>query len=96
MPYDPSPVGPGVNAEGVRESLHVQVEGTRAEPETLYILGRPRNGVVEVREIVGGCAPREYAERTETLRARFERAQRDRRRLGAELHLIRNWLDGRA
>jgi hypothetical protein len=93
MSYDPTPVG--VNDAASRGELHVQVQGTRAEPETLYVLGRPRNGVVEVREIAGGCAPREYAETADALLARFERAERERRRLGAEMYLIRNWLAGR-
>ncbi|MBV9880113.1 MAG: hypothetical protein JO180_06425 [Gemmatirosa sp.] len=90
MPYDPTPV------DATRESLDVQVGAGRGEPERLYILGRPRHGIVEVREIVGGCAPREYQERADVLLERFERAQRDRRRINAELHLIRRWLDGLA
>ena len=94
MPYDPTPVGPGV-ADGARESLHVQVQGARGDAERLYVLGRPKNGVVEVREIVGGCDPREYAERADDLLDRFERLHRERRRLSAELYLIREWLTGR-
>lgn len=89
MPYDPDALGP-------RDNLTVQVEGARGDAERLYVIGRPRDGVVEVREIVGGCAPVEYAERTDVLRERFERLQRERRRLSADLYLIRNWLDGRA
>jgi hypothetical protein len=89
MPYDPTPLGD-------RESLTVQVEGARGDAERLYVIGRPRDGVVEVREIVGGCAPVEYAERADVLRDRFERLGRERRRLSADLYLIRNWLDGRA
>jgi hypothetical protein len=95
MPYDPRPVGPGVTPDGTRESLPVQVLGGRGEPDRLYILGFPHNGIVEVREIVGGCAPREFAENADTLRQLFERAYKDRR-LRTELYLIRNWLEGRA
>jgi hypothetical protein len=95
MPYDPTPVGPGVDESGRRQSLHVQVEGKGRDAERLYVLGPPRNGVVEVREIVGGCDPREYAERAEDLLDRFERLYRDRRRMSAELYLIREWLTGR-
>jgi len=95
VPYDPTPVGPGV-AHGARESLHVQVQGARGDADRVYIMGRPRDGVVEVREIVGGCAPRESAERADDLLARFERLHRDRRRMSAEMYLIREWLGARA
>jgi len=95
MPYDPTPVGPGVDESGRRQSLHVQVEGKGRDAERLYVLGPPRNGVVEVREIVGGCDPREYAERADDLLDRFEKLHRERRRLSAELYLIREWLTGR-
>ena len=95
MPYDPTPVGPHVGVDGARDALDVQVAAGRGEPERLYILRRPRNGVVEVREITGGCAPREYQERADVLLGRFERAQRDRRRISAEMYLVRNWLEGR-
>jgi hypothetical protein len=95
VPYDPTPVGPGV-ADGARESLHVQVQGARGDADRVYIVSRPRNGVVEVREIVGGCDPRESAERADDLLARFERLHRDRRRMSAEMYLIREWLGGRA
>ena len=95
MPYDPTPVGPGVDESGSRRSLHVQVQGKGRDAERLYVLGRPRDGVVEVREIVGGCDPREYAESVDTLLDKFERLERDRRRLSAEMYLIREWLNGR-
>ena len=68
MPYDPTPVGPDVDERGQREALSVQVEGARATPSGSTSSSRPRDGVVEVREIVGGCAPREYAERADVLR----------------------------
>ncbi len=89
MTYDPSPVGE-------RDALSVHVVGKRGDAERVYVLGKPRNGIVEVREIVGGCAPVEYAEQTDVLRARFEKLARERRRMNTELHLIRHWLDGLA
>ena len=88
MPYDPTPVGD-------RDALSVHVEGKKGDPDRVYILGRPSNGVVEVREIVGGCAPVERAEDADALLARFERLSRERRRLSAELYAIREWLAGR-
>jgi len=95
MSYDPNPIGPtSSDAHGTPDALHVHVMGTRAEPDTVYIVGKPRNGIVEVREIVGGCAPREYAADAGEMLARFERAQRERRRIGVELYAIRRWLQG--
>ena len=95
MAYDPTPVGPGVDESGGRQSLHVQVQGKGRDAERLYILGRPRRGVVEVREVVGGCDPREYAEQADALLDRFERLHRERRRMSEELYQIREWLNGR-
>jgi hypothetical protein len=89
MAYDPTPLPTG-------DTLTVQVEGARGTPDQLYVLGRPRGGVVEVREQTfgEGGAPREYAERAEDVLARFERAQRDRRRVSVELYALRRWLEG--
>jgi hypothetical protein len=87
VPYDPP-------AHGRRESLAVQVEAGHGEPDRLYVLGRPRDGVVVVRETVGGLAPRDYTERADALRERFERAQHERRRISVDLYLIQRWLDG--
>ena len=89
MAYDPAPPPAG-------DTLTVHVEGARGTPDQLYVLGRPRGGVVEVREatVADAGTPREYAERAEELLARFERAQRDRRRLSVELHALRRWLEG--
>ena len=88
MPYDPKSLGG-------RDALSVHVEG-KGDADRVYILGRPRNGVVEVREIVGGCAPVEYAEEADALLGRFEKLAHERRRLSAEMYLIREWLAGRA
>ena len=87
MPYDPTPLPAG-------ETLTVQIEGARGKPDQLYTLRRSRGGVIEVREQTFGesCAPREYAEDAHTLLRRFERAQRDRRRVSVELPALRHWL----
>ena len=87
MAYDPTPLTDA-------DTLTVQVEGARGKPDQLYVLRRPRGGGVEVREQTFGesCAPREYAERAEELLRRFERAQRDRRRVSVELYALRHWL----
>ena len=90
MPYDPTPLPEG-------DTLTVQVEGARGKPDQLYTLRRSAGGVVEVREQTFGetCAPREYAERADDLLRRFERAQRDRRRLSVEIYALRRWLGDR-
>jgi hypothetical protein len=87
MAYDPTPLPDA-------DTLTVQVEGARGKADQLYILGRPRGGVVEVREQTFGesCAPREYVERAEDVLRRFEHAQRDRRRVSVELYALRHWL----
>jgi hypothetical protein len=96
MPYDPTPVGPHVDAHGRRDALPGQVAGGAGEPERVLVLGRPHDGLVDVRETEGALAPREYVERVAVLRQRFERAHRERRRLSEDLHLIRRWPDGQA
>ena len=89
MAYDPTPLPTG-------DALTVQIEGAPGRPDELFELGRPRDGVVRVREETFGStgAPREYEERAETLLARFERAQRERRRVSVELYALRQWLGG--
>ena len=79
------------------ESLSVQVAGGKGEPEKLYVMTRPRGGMVEVREFRFGShetEPRIYAAASDELLAGFERAHGQRRRLSADLHRIRRWLDG--
>jgi hypothetical protein len=82
---------------GVADSLSVQIEGTRKEAERVLVLSRPRNGVVEAREFAVGCtAPRELTLGVDEAYRIFERAERDRRRLGESLYAIRLWLGVRA
>lgn len=84
-------------SESESDSLSVQVAGGRGEPEKLFVLTRPRAGVVDVREFRFGCdqaAPLEYAAATDDLLAGFERAHGQRRRLSEDLYRIRLWLDG--
>ena len=79
------------------ESLSVQIEGTRREAERVIVLSRPRHGVVEAREFAVGCtAPRELTLGVDEAYRIFERAQRDRRRIGQDLYAIRLWLGVRA
>ena len=87
MPYDPTPLPTG-------DTLTVQIAGARGKPDQLFVLGRPRDGVVEVREQTFGetCAPREYAEDADALLRRFERVVRDRRRVSVETPALRAWL----
>ena len=82
---------------GGAESLSVQIEGTRQEAERVLVLSRPHNGVVEAREFAVGCtAPRELTFGVDEAYRIFERAQRDRRRIGHDLYAIRLWLGIRA
>jgi hypothetical protein len=101
MPYDPTPVGPDVGPDGRRDTLTVRLEGGPApsgapEPDTLLVLDRPAGGRVAVREFPSPGAPAAYDARVEDVLARVERAARAGRRVGAELHLVRQWLAGRA
>ena len=82
---------------GAADSLSVQVQGGRGEPERLFVLSRVRDrGAVAVREFRlsdGDTAgPLEYTSRASDLLATFERAHRERRRLSEEMYRIRNWL----
>ena len=93
MPYDPTRLG----GDGAREQLTVQVQGARGEPERVFVLGRPRNDLVEVREFGSSCAPaapRDYTETTHDMLRLFEKAARQKRRVSQELYLIRQWLNG--
>ena len=102
MPYDPTPVGPDVAADGTRETLTVQIAGGRVggalgdvEPDTLLVLDRPAGGRVAVREFPSPGAPAAYDARVEDVLARVEAAARAGRRVGAALSLVRQWLAGR-
>ena len=95
MPYDPTPVGPDVGADGTRDSLTVQVQGARGEPERVYLLSRPRRDLVEVREFGSDCAaaaPRDYTASTDEMLRLFEKAAKQKRRVSQEMYLIRQWL----
>ena len=95
MPYDPTPVGPDVDATGGRESLTVQVQGGRGDAERVFVLSRPRNDLVEVREFGSSCAaaaPRNYTASTDELLRVFRQAVKQRRRVSQEMYLIERWL----
>ena len=78
------------------ESISIQVQGGRGEPERLLVLSRVRDGRVEVREFRFGAededGPREYSERADVVLGRLERAHHERRRLSEDMHSIRRWL----
>jgi hypothetical protein len=88
MPYDPAPPDAGA------DTLDVQLEGARGEPDTVLRLSRPRGGVVRVAEFPAPGAPSAYDAPAAELLARVERAARERRRVGAELYAVRRWLQG--
>jgi hypothetical protein len=80
------------------DTLSVQVEGGRGEPDRLFVLARGRGGgaSVEVREFRFAesetAGPLEYTAGAADLLATFERAHRERRRLSEDIYRIRNWL----
>ena len=79
------------------DSLSVQVSGGDGEPEKLFVLGRPRDGMVDVREFRFGAEPLSPIDYTATafeLYDAFAQAHRHRRRLSEELYRIKLWLDG--
>ena len=87
----------GASGAAGGETLSVQVQGGHGEPERLYVLSRPRDGVVDVREFRFGTAdagPLEYRAAAFELYDVFAHAQRHRRRLSEELSRIKLWLDG--
>ena len=93
MPYDPTPTD-AATPSGVPDTLDVQLEGARGEPETVLRISRPRAGVVRVAEFPAPGAPREYEASAAEVLARVERAARERRRVGTELYAVRRWLQG--
>ena len=95
MSHVPEPAD--LDAPDAPDTLSVQVEGTRREAERVLVLSRPRRGVVEAREFAVGCAaPRDLTLDVDEAYRIFERAHRDRRRLGESLASIRHWLGIRA
>lgn len=78
-------------------TLSVQVEGTDREGMRLYVMDKPRDGLVHVREWRGedwSAGPLERELDAHALYAEFERAHRERRRMSEELYRLRLWLEG--
>jgi hypothetical protein len=78
-------------------TLTVQVEGTAREGLRLYVMGKPRAGMVHLREWRGedwSAGPLEREIEASALYAEFERAHRERRRMSEELYRLRLWLEG--
>jgi hypothetical protein len=79
-----------------RDTLTVQVQGGRGEPERVIILSRPRDGMVDVREFaIGGDAggSSDYTCACDDVLATVERAVRERRRVSEDLATVRRWLN---
>lgn len=100
MPYDPTPVGPDVDAAGRRHTLTLRIEGGPGAPDRLLVLERPHAGRVRVREqVVPGdvdTGARTYEADPGELFGEVERALRDGRRVSVEPYLLREWCAGRA
>ena len=78
-------------------TLSVQVEGSEREGMRLFVMSRPRGGLVRVREWRGeewSAGPLEREVEASALYAEFERAHRERRRMSEELYRLRLWLEG--
>lgn len=86
----PDPGGPPPD-----DVLAVQVGGGAGEPERLLHIGRPVEGLVQVREWTGAAwndPPLVRETDAGVLLRALEEAGRQRRRLGEELYRIRRWL----
>ena len=78
-------------------TLSVQVEGSEREGLRLFVMSKPRGGLVRVREWRGeewSAGPLDREVEASALYAEFERAHRERRRMSEELYRLRLWLEG--
>jgi len=94
MSYDPKPLGP---AQDGRDEFPVILGAGGGAPETLLVIGRPREGRVQVREWSGADwsrPPREREVATAHLLDEIERAQHAGRRVNQTLYAVRLWLSG--
>lgn len=79
------------------EFLTVRIVGGSVPREELLLVGRPRRGVVRVREWTTdtmNTAGHEYDVAAADLLQRFERALSDGRSLGEDPYRVRRWLAG--
>ena len=84
--------GGEIGAAGAVASV---VDCGRGDAERVFVLSRPRNDLVEVREFGSSCAaaaPRNYTASTDELLRIFRNAAKQRRRVSQEMHLIERWL----
>ena len=95
MPYDATPVGPDVDADGRRQTLTLQIEGSASAPDRILVLGRPQGGRVPVQELEAPGGMRRYEAAAAEVFAEVERALRDGRRVSVEPYLLREWCAGR-
>lgn len=94
MPYDPKPLGP---AQEGRDEFPVILGAAAGAPETLLVIGRPRDGRVHVRAWSGAdwsAPPRDRDVDATQLLDEIERAQHAGRRVNQTLYAVRLWLSG--
>jgi hypothetical protein len=96
VPYDSTPVGPDVDADGRRQTLTLHIEGSASSPDRVLVLERPRAGMVPVREQVIPGGTRAYEATPAELIAEVDGALREGRRVSVEPYLLRQWCAGRA
>jgi hypothetical protein len=79
------------------EFLTLRIGGTPARPARLLLIGRPREGLVRVREWTSNSWNSEGEDfdiAPGELLAQLEDAHAARLGLGEEMHLVRRWLGG--
>jgi len=77
------------------EMLELHIVGNATEADRVMHIGRPVNGIVEVREWTPGGVqggPREYGATPEGLLVLVERMARSRRHMTADVYRLRLWL----
>ena len=78
--------------------LQVQIDGDRDQPTRIFLISRPRDARVLVREWTSdgwSSGPTERDVHTAELYGVFARAFAERRRLSEDIYRIREWLEGR-
>jgi hypothetical protein len=82
---------------GQDEFLTLRLGGSEARPERLLLIGRPREGVVRVREWHSGSWNTEgedYELEPADLLAQLGLAMQARVEVSEELHRVKRWLEG--
>jgi hypothetical protein len=95
MPYDPTPVGPDVGADGRRATLTVQIQGgprRRAPSPRRCSSSTARRAAAWPCASSRAPARRAYDARAEDAARARRGARAPGRRVSVELHLVRHWL----